>query len=91
MSIPVPFDATNPVAARRFVTAHDENGKAVFKFENEIPRTAFTEDPRKRALFAVSKVLRHRTPVSSRVERKPLTIAKLTTGPLENGRISCRQ
>jgi hypothetical protein len=54
MSIPVSFDASDPVSAKRFVTAHDENGKAIFRFENEIPRTATTEDPGKRALFGVS-------------------------------------
>ena len=56
MSLPVPYDASHPSPPRRFVTAHDENGKARFKYEGEIPRTATSEESSKKALFAV----RHR-------------------------------
>ncbi|RSH79331.1 uncharacterized protein EHS24_001373 [Apiotrichum porosum] len=43
---------TEPISPSRYVTGHDENGRAVFSFEGQIPTTSFDDKGRK-AIFAV--------------------------------------
>lgn len=43
---------TDPISPSRYVTGHDENGRAVFSFEGQIPTTSFDDKGRK-AIFAV--------------------------------------
>ncbi|WWD19956.1 hypothetical protein CI109_104429 [Kwoniella shandongensis] len=45
---------TTPEAAHRYVTGHDDNGKAIFQFEGEIEYTSLKEKSGKEALFGVA-------------------------------------